>query len=271
MSKKTQRSEFTRATVVYEIPDMEAVTVRRDVEYSSSEEGALTMDLYRPAEVERASRCPAVVLVSGFPDLGFEAAVGCKFKEMGFYTSWGKLLAASGLTAITYTNRDPAADLDLLLAHIRRQAPSLGIDENRIGLWACSGNVPMALSALMQQASYSFKCAALCYGFMLDVGGSTYVADAAAQFGFVNPCAGKSANEVPKDLPLFLVRAGQDEMPGLNETIDRFMASALIRNLPVTLVNLASAPHAFDQLDNSEASRETIRRILAFLRLHLLG
>jgi hypothetical protein len=60
-------------------------------------------------------------------------------------------------------------------------------------------------------------------------------------------------------------------MPHLNETIDDFVAGALARNLPVTLVNHASAPHAFDLLDDSGASRETIRSLLGFLRIHLLG
>jgi acetyl esterase/lipase len=103
---------------------------------------------------------------------------------------------------------------------------------------------------------------------MLDLEGSTAVAEAAARFGFVNPCPEKSL-DLPQELPLLVVRAGQDAMPSLNETIDLFLAEALTRNLPVTLVNHASTPHAFDVLDDSEASREVIRRILGFLRSHL--
>ena len=63
--------------------------------------------------------------------------------------SWGQLIAASGMVAIAYTNREPAADLDALLQHVIEHAASLGVDENRMGVWACSGNVPLALSALM--------------------------------------------------------------------------------------------------------------------------
>ena len=59
-------------------------------------------------------------------------------------------------------------------------------------------------------------------------------------------------------------------MPRLNETLDRFLVKALIRNLPVTFVNHAAAPHAFDLFDDSETSREIIRRILAFFQFHLL-
>jgi hypothetical protein len=65
------------------------------------------------------------------------------------------------------------------------------------------------------------------------------------------------------------VRAGRDQVPGLNATLDRFVAAALTRNLPVTLVNYPSGPHAFDIDDDCEASRQVIRQVLAFLKLHL--
>jgi acetyl esterase/lipase len=247
------------------------VTVRRDVEYRRTEAGALTMDLYSPPDAKGGERRPAVVFVFGYPDPGFEAMLGCKQKDMGSYVSWGRLAAASGLIAVTYTNRDPAADLDALLDYLRQNAASLGIDESRIGIWACSGHVPLALSVLMRGASDSFKCAVLCYGFMLDLEGSTAVAEAAARFMFANPGAGRSVDDLPQELPLFVVRAGRDETPRLNESLDRFMAAALARNLPVTFANHTAAPHAFDLLDTSETSREMIRRILSFLRLHLVG
>jgi hypothetical protein len=60
-------------------------------------------------------------------------------------------------------------------------------------------------------------------------------------------------------------------MPGLNEKLDRFVSEALAHNLPVTLVNHPSGPHSFDLLDDGETSREIVRRILAFMRFHLLG
>src|SRR2546426_6961096 len=59
-------------------------------------------------------------------------------------------------------------------------------------LFRSSGNVPNALSVLMQSGQDYLKCAVLCYGFMLDLGGSTAVADAAKQVGFVNPRDRKS-------------------------------------------------------------------------------
>jgi hypothetical protein len=106
---------------------------------------------------------------------------------------------------------------------------------------------------------------------MLDLDGSTAVADAARQFGFVNPCAGKPIEDLPLDIPLFIARAGHDQMPGLNEALDGFLAKALMRNLPITLANHPDAPHAFDLLHDSEMSREIIRQMLGFLRCYLVS
>jgi acetyl esterase/lipase len=176
------------------------------------------------------------------------------------------------MIAITYTTgKEPALDIHALLQYIRQNAAVLGIDENRVGLWACSGNVPNALSVLMRESGEYLKCAVLCYGYMLDLDGFTHMAEAAGKWGFANPCAGKSVEDLPRDIHLFIARAGRDEMPHLNETMDRFLGRALASNLPVTFVNHPEAPHAFDINHDSETSREIIRQILEFMRFHLLA
>jgi hypothetical protein len=270
MSHNREAEHISKQELVYRIAGMENVRVRRDVEYLAADGEALTMDIYYPPDAKRGARLPAVVFVAGFPDAGFETKVGCKFKEMGASVSWGRVTAASGLVAITYTNREPARDIQALLQYVRGNAAALEIDEKRIGVWASSGNVPLALSVLMGEASDDVKCAVLCYGYMLDLDGSTHVADAAKTWGFVNPCAGKSVAELPKDVPLFIVRAGQDGMPHLNETLERFLSAALRHNLPVTFMNHTAAPHAFDLLHESATSREIVRQILRFMRFHLV-
>jgi hypothetical protein len=86
---------------------------------------------------------------------------------------------------------------------------------------------------------------------------------------FANPAAGKSLADLPPRLPIFVARAGADQTPSLNETIDRFVAAAVQTNLPITVVNHPTGPHAFDLMEDSEGSREIVRQILAFLRFHL--
>jgi hypothetical protein len=146
----------------------------------------------------------------------------------------------------------------------------LGVDENRIGLWACSGNVPNALSVLISERP-SLKCAVFCYGLMLDLDGATIVSEAASRWGFANPCEGRSIDDFPRETPVLVVRAGQDEMPRLNETIDRFLSRALTSNLPITFVNHPKAPHAFDVMDDTETSRQIIRLILEFMMTRVLS
>ncbi len=124
---------------------------------------------------------------------------------------------------------------------------------------------------MQPQFRESLKCAALCYGYTLDLEGSTAVADAQKQWRFANPNAGKTVRDLPQDLPLFVARAGQDANPGLNETLDRFLSHALACNLPITIANHPTGPHAFDMLQDSETSRQIIRQILSFLRFHLLA
>jgi dienelactone hydrolase/predicted ester cyclase len=263
-------NDVTKKRVVYEMPGTARVVVRPDVEFRAADGGVLQMDLYHPADMPAGTRVPVVIIVAGYPDPGFEKRFGCRFKEMGSSVSWGRLIAASGMAAITYANREPVADLHALLDHVRREGDTLGIDGSRIGVWASSGNAPLAMSLLTGEARATVACAALCYGYLLDLDGRSSVADAARTFGFVNPAAGKSVDDLPDHLPLFIARAGRDELPGLNDTIDRFVANALARNRPLAVVNHATAPHAFDLFDDSEATRSVIRQVLAFLRYHLL-
>jgi hypothetical protein len=248
---------------------MERAAVRKDVAYRATAAGPLTMDVYAPADAADRARLPAVVLVAGYNDVGYEKMLGVRFKEMAMAVSWGQLIAASGMVAIAYTNREPAADFGALLQHLRDNAEALGIDGERIGLWACSGSVPLALSALMQPQRAFVKCAALLYGYMLDLDGAIGVAEAAQAFRFTNPNAGKSLEDLPAALPLFIVRAGQEQFPGLNDSIDRCFARALALNRPITLVNHAAGPHSFDLLHDSETSRRIIRQVLDFLTAQL--
>src|SRR5262245_25613661 len=270
MSNQTLQERVTKTPVVYTMPDMERVRVRRDETYRTTDEGALTMDLYYPPDAESGARTPAVVFVTGYADRGAQKLFGCRLKDMASYVSWGRLAAASGMVGITYVNSDPAVDANAVLQHVREHAAALDVDADRIAVWSCSGNVPNALALLMRPAQDFVKCAVLCYGMMLDLDGSTTIAAAAAQVGFANGSAGRSVDDLPRRLPLLVARAGRDEFPGLNDALDRFVAGALRANLPLTLVNHADGPHAFDLVDDSDTSREIVKQILSFLRFHLL-
>jgi dienelactone hydrolase len=266
MTDSTAGDRIRRQRVVYTMPGMDRVTVRSET-YRVTDSGALTLDLYYPPEGDAAPK-PAVVLVTGFSDAGAVRMFGSPFKDMGAFGSWAELIAASGMTGITYLNHEPR-DIHDVLEHVRRNAASLRIDPGRIGLWACSGHGPNALSVLIEHGTARVRCACLLYPYTMDLNGATRVAAAAAQFRFVTPAAQKSIEDLPLDVPIAIARAGRDAMPGLNEALDAFAAASLARNLPLTLVNHPSGQHAFDLSEDSATSRAAITQALAFLRSHL--
>jgi dienelactone hydrolase len=263
-------TELAKMTVVYSIPGMETVRVLRDVPYRSTESGSLCFDVYYPPGSAADSQLPAVLFVHGYSDAGVPNLFGRTFKQMGHPVSWAQLIAASGMVAILYSNRQPVDDLEAILQHLRDHAVGLGIDRNRLGLFATSGHVPLGLSLLMQPERREVRCAVFCCGYMLDLNGATSVADMQKLYPFANPCAGKSMEDVRRDVPMLVARAGRDQF-GVNESLDSFIAGALHQDLPVRLVNHPGVPHAFDLFDDTEATREIIREILRFMQFHLVG
>lgn len=244
--------------VVMELPF--SGTVVRDIPYGGRGQSA---DIYYPSNLDES--VPAVIVVTGYPDPGFEKMTGLKLRDIVQNQCWGKLLAASGSAAILYTAADPVLDVLELVDWITGHAEVNKIDAQRLGLLSLSGNVPNALHVLQERQQ--FRCAALCYGFMLDSESDKGVSEAAAQFRFVNPNA--TAIDLAPDLALLLVRAGKEAFPGLNNSIDRFVAGALQANRELELINYAQGVHAFDIHDASTPAQHLLRRILDFYRQRL--
>ncbi|HKF67510.1 MAG TPA: hypothetical protein VKB36_13295, partial [Vicinamibacterales bacterium] len=223
MDEETQAklAEVARKQVVFRIPGMDDVNVRRDIVYKTASGGPLLMDVYYPPSAASQVPAPLVVIVLGYPD---PQSGGRMF---GPLTSWARLIAMSGMAAAIYGTSAPAEDAHDVLAYLRHNAASLGIDRRRIGIYAASANVSVGLSLLMRDAD--FRCAALLKGFTFDVDGSTVFAEASRQYGFVNATAGRSIDELPDSVPMFVLRAGREHMPGVNEALDQLAARALAR------------------------------------------
>jgi hypothetical protein len=258
---RAKLAEVARKQVVYRIPGMDDVRVHRNLAYKTTADGALLMDIYYPPGATPEARVPLVVIVLGYPDPQSEG------RMFGPLTSWAKLMAMSGMATAIYGTSSPAEDVHVVFGYLRENAASLGIDRQRIGVYAASANVAVALSLLMRDAG--FRCAAFLYGHTFDVEGSTAFAEASQQYGFVNATAGRSIDELPDSVPLFVVRAGRERFPGVNAALDQFGARALARNLPLTFVNHATGPHGADMDDDTDTTRRIIRQVLDFLRLHL--
>ena len=250
---------LARLAVVYPHPEAEAVEVHRDVELAG-----MRADLYRPRGA--AGSLPAVVFVSGYPDSGFQRAMGRSFNEMGGVESWARLIAADcGFAAIPFANRGfPGADAQRFMQALADDGVA-GVDSTRLAVWASSGNAPAALS-VVAKLPQTVRCGVFLYPFLL---GAT-ASEASAQYKFdYSCCEVLSVGSLPGNTPLLLMRAGQDEFPGLNESIEAFAAEAKSRKIPVTLCDAPEARHAFDLMQDTADSRRTIRQVLDFLKTRL--
>jgi acetyl esterase/lipase len=78
----------------------------------------------------------------------------------------------------------------------------------------------------------------------------------------------ESAGQVP---PIFVARAGKDQIPDLLPGLDRFAAEALARNAPLVFFNQPGGEHGFDNQEGDTSSRDIVREAVAFLKSNLAG
>ena len=213
------------------------------------------------AALERARR-PIVMLVHG------GVPTSLPVKEMGAYRSWGRLLAAQGMVAVTFTHRlrwplrqlqESAADVRAAIDLVRASASKFNAHPDRMCIAAYSAGGPLLTVALQDERRY-VRCQLAIYP-LVDVQG--FGAADEAKFAL------KTYVDRPSFPPLFLARAGRDAIPTLNERLDAFIGSAIAANAPITIVNHPTGAHGFDVANDDERSREIIRAALEFMKAHL--
>src|SRR5262249_38850350 len=84
--------------VVYKVPGMDRVQVVQNLKYTTTDDPNVLMDIYLPPDVARDEKCPAVIFIHGGAKTEYAP------KDWGIYTSWGKLIAASGFVGVTFTH-----------------------------------------------------------------------------------------------------------------------------------------------------------------------
>ena len=257
--------------VVYSVPGMELVTVRSNLKYTTVENPNLLMDVYTPPGLAKGERRPAVIFIHG------SAGAEARAKDWGIYISWGRLVAASGMVGVTFTHRlgypkpylnDAAGDVDAAVKYVRAHADSLGVDQDRLCLAAYSGGGPL-LSAAMRERPPYVRCLVSFYAF-LDVRQSEMHRpyESAETLERFSPVAQLSGG-VDGLAPIFVARAGLDQIPSMNDSIDRFVQAAVKQNAAVALYNHPRGVHGFDNQTDDERSREIVRAALDFMKTHL--
>ena len=116
---------------------MDVLRVRRDLTYRSASGAGLPMDVYYPS-VSPNQHPPTILLPMAYPD------PTARVRTYGPLTSWARLMAASGMAAVVYGAEAPEEDVHAVLRQLRSDADALGLDIDRFGLFAASGNVTVA-------------------------------------------------------------------------------------------------------------------------------
>jgi len=267
--------------VVYDVPGMDKVQVRRDIVYKTVDASGgktdLKLDLYLPAAPKKGQVFPAVILISG----GGVEGGDHDWRNAGVYKSYGRILAASGFAGISFNKRyarGPAGtlngieDFHDLVGYIRQHAVELSLDKDHVAFWGFSAGGFLLAPVLGEAASYSH--AVICFYCISDIEQDTWagVEGVTDENRARARAAASSLEQIRKGghpfPPIFVGRAGWDS-PGLNSTIDRFV-EALAKNAMIEEMNQPTGRHGFDIVDSNDRSREIIRRALEFLRIRLL-
>jgi acetyl esterase/lipase len=265
--------EVASQRIVYMLPGMEKIGARKDITYKRVADTELKMDVYNPQNLPRGARRPAVVFIHGG---ALPPNLRTKPKEWGAYVSYGQLAAASGLVGITFNHRfygwdmkalsDARSDVADAIAYIRSNAESLGVDKDRICLWALSAGSLLLGTAIVDAPPF-IRCMVFYYAVMdletLRKERPVITDDVAREFSLISRLKGADRAFAP----IFIARAGRDE-PGLNVAVDRFIQEALSKKATLDFSNHAEGQHGFDVLDDNERTREVIRQTLEFIKAH---
>lgn len=252
---------------------MDEIELVENRPYKRIDDRELRFDVYRPPQSDSSGNLPVVVFVHGEgPPEAIENS-----KDWGQYDGWGRIIAASGMMAVTFNRRsshffsrlsDSAADVDDLLDHVLDPLQKLGADSEQLAIWTCSGGAPFGIRAGLERG---VRCIAAYYGRMslkpIQDGIAGEMSDGLLnEFSPVVHLSSMSPESVP---PIFIAKAELDDLVGVNESIDEAIEVANTRDLPVTVAKHAFGEHGMDVRNDDDRMREIIAETLRFFRRHL--
>src|SRR5437773_7537797 len=161
--------------VVYKVPGMDKVKIVKNLKYTTSDDPNVLMDVYLPPDLAQSDKRPAVIFIHGGAKTEYTP------KDWGVYTTWGRIVAASGFVGVTFTHRldypnksleNAVQDVRAAIDYVRTNADKYNIDKDRISLIAYSAGGPM-LSLAMRGDMPFVHCLVGFYAFM-DIQQSDY-------------------------------------------------------------------------------------------------
>jgi acetyl esterase/lipase len=268
MDEEAKRlADLVNAPVVFELAGMQDVQVHSNLRYSPENDPNLRMDVYTPPAGKSGERLPFVLMIHG------GAGAQLRAKDWGVFQSWGRLFAAAGMVAVTFTHRlapppdslltEAASDVRHALEFARAHADEWNADEDRICVAAWSAGGPLLTALLREKPAY--LRGVLAFYALLDLQQYAVGADP-GMLAFLKSFSPIAAlpEHGGSTLPVFIARAGLDQVPLLNDSLDRFVAAALASNAPLTLMNHPAGVHGFDNQTRDARSREIVQAAIAF-------
>ncbi len=256
-----------KGSIVYDIPGQNDVILKKDIPYQND----LKMDIYYPPRFDFQKKLPAVIIVLGYTDEAGKKLLGSEFRSYVQFTSWCRIIAASGLAAITYQSTNPEKDIVALLNYLNSNSDKILIDQGRLAAFSVSAHTPTMISTSLRNTAINFKCAVVYYGFFLpkDFKYLPQIDSISNNMGFMTPRLPDPINW-RKDIPIMIIRAGKDNVPFINQSLSTFYDNAISQNLPITLINYPSGSHGFDVYNNNETSRQIIKNTIDFWKYNLI-
>lgn len=257
--------------IFFSAPGMERIHPRSQ-SYSPAPGVDLPMKVYLPQR-SKPGLPPVVVLIHGGP-----IAPEMSPPDWGVFESYGQLLAASGLAAVTFKHRffgpedyeRSGADVAAALAQLRTRGAALGIDTERIALWGFSGGGSHLAIAFHDPPPY-VRCVVSYYaildlrtapdGLRAKIAPGVLTSMSPAYLAAQAP----DADHLP---PVLVARAGLDD-DWINAGIDAFVGAAMAKRLTLELLTHPKGKHGFDIFNDDDRTREIIKETLAFLEWHL--
>ncbi len=185
VTNKPYRYSSVPDNLVYAMPGMDKVLLANELQYYDD----LIVDIYYPPGYKFETKLPVVILSHGLTDV----APNDLDKDMGSHMDWAKLIAVSGMIAVSaQAGYKPVENSYHVFDFLAANADLLGLDLSRIGFWAGSGQGIPVFWALQDKDNPNrdaFKAAVFPY----------------LNFDFADPSAW------PKNISLFVVKAGQDK------------------------------------------------------------
>jgi acetyl esterase/lipase/ketosteroid isomerase-like protein len=265
-----QFMDYVRSATAYVAPGSAAVEVRKGIHYSTTDDQRLLADIYLPPGAATNERFPVVFFLHG----GLGPDIPILPREWGPYAAWGRNVAANGMVGVMFNHRlgfpephyDQAADdVRSAVRYVEAHAQELHADPSRICLASYSAGGPL-LSLALRGDIAGVRCLVAFYS-ILDVrkSGLPIKNETPANLQAFSPITYLTRPNLP---PLFVARAGRDEVPRLNEALDHFVAEALRNDVDIIFMNHATGEHGFDAASD-ERSSEIVRMALEFMKQRL--